>query len=313
MKKTAQKYRKKSGTSRKKNSFADLDTTVDTQMDVLSTVKSIQEEVFTQKKQHKTIGFVPTMGALHSGHISLVEQAKTQCDYVIVSIFVNPTQFNNAADLQKYPRTLEADAELLKQAEVDLIFAPEINEIYPADYSTPTIDLGILDKVMEGKFRPGHFQGVVEVVKRFFDIVQPDFAYFGKKDFQQVAVIKYMTNYFQLPVSIVECPIIRSEKGLALSSRNMRLTDEEKEKALVLYNTLDFAKSNVSNFSPKDLADKCTKLIADSELKLEYLEIVDPASLENLENEWVDGATCCIAAYCGEVRLIDNMELVPIK
>lgn len=281
-----------------------------TQMDVLSTVKSIQEEIFLQKKQQKTIGLIPTMGALHSGHISLVEQAKSQCDYVVVSIFVNPTQFNNPSDLQKYPRTLESDVTLLKQAGVDLIFVPEINEIYPKDYSSPLIDLGILDKIMEGEFRPGHFQGVVEVVKRFFDIVQPDFAFFGKKDFQQVAVIKYMTNFFKLPVTIVECPIIRSDKGLALSSRNMRLSDEEKEKALVLYNTLDFARTNVANFTPRALVEKCTQLIATSELKLEYLEIVNPATLQQLDENWIEGAVCCIAAYCGEVRLIDNMELM---
>lgn len=280
-----------------------------TQMDVLSTVKSIQEEIFIQKKQQKTIGLVPTMGALHSGHISLVEQAKAQCDYVVVSIFVNPTQFNNSSDLQKYPRTLEADTNLLKQAGVDLIFAPDVHEIYPKDYISPSINLGILDKVMEGEFRPGHFKGVVEVVKRFFDIVQPDFAFFGKKDFQQVAVIKYMTSFFELPVSIVECPIIRSEKGLALSSRNMRLSEEEKEKALVLYNTLDFARTNVDNFTPKELAENCNQMITDSELKLEYLEIVNPTTLQRLEENWVEGAVCCIAAYCGEVRLIDNMEL----
>lgn len=262
------------------------------------------------KNQGKSIGVVPTMGALHEGHISLVNQAKKMCDYVIVSIFVNPTQFNNPTDLEKYPRTLEHDTDLLRQYNVDYIFAPNVSEIYPENYSSPHIDLGILDKVMEGKFRPGHFLGVVEVVKRLFDIIQPDYAYFGKKDFQQVAVIRYMTDYFKIPVKIIECPIIRSEKGLALSSRNARLSEEEKEQALLLYRTLDFAKNNTGVFSPRETIEKCTQLIRDSELKLEYIEIVNPATLESLSEKWVAGAVCCIAAYCGEIRLIDNMTLV---
>lgn len=262
------------------------------------------------KNQGKSIGVVPTMGALHEGHISLVNQAKKMCDYVIVSIFVNPTQFNNPTDLEKYPRTLEHDTDLLRQYNVDYIFAPNVSEIYPENYSSPHIDLGILDKVMEGKFRPGHFLGVVEVVKRLFDIIQPDYAYFGKKDFQQVAVIRYMTDYFKIPVKIIECPIIRSEKGLALSSRNARLSEEEKEQALLLYRTLDFAKNNTGVFSPRETIETCTQLIRDSELKLEYIEIVNPATLESLSEKWVAGAVCCIAAYCGEIRLIDNMTLV---
>lgn len=279
-------------------------------MKIFNTVKLLQEEMSILKNQGKSIGVVPTMGALHEGHISLVNQAKKMCDYVIVSIFVNPTQFNNPTDLEKYPRTLEHDTDLLRQYNVDYIFAPNVSEIYPENYSSPHIDLGILDKVMEGKFRPGHFLGVVEVVKRLFDIIQPDYAYFGKKDFQQVAVIRYMTDYFKIPVKIIECPIIRSEKGLALSSRNARLSEEEKEQALLLYRTLDFAKNNTGVFSPRETIEKCTQLIRDSELKLEYIEIVNPATLESLSEKWVAGAVCCIAAYCGEIRLIDNMTLV---
>lgn len=279
-------------------------------MKVFDTVKSLQEVLFPLKKQGLKIGFVPTMGALHNGHISLVEQAKDMCDYVVVSIFVNPTQFNNPSDLEKYPRTLKKDTELLMKADVDFIFAPNPNEVYPADYTPPVIDLGVLDKIMEGKFRPGHFQGVVEVVKRLFEIVQPDFAYFGKKDFQQVAVIKHMVQIFQLPLTIVECPIVRNEYGLAMSSRNARLSPEEQKKSLAIYKTLLFAKNNIGNHTPKELVDMCRKHIEASDLKLEYIEIVHPSTLISLSEEWENGAVCCIAAYCGEVRLIDNMVLI---
>lgn len=278
-------------------------------INIFNTINSILEEVTQLKKKGIKIGFVPTMGALHSGHISLVEQAKEENDLVFVSIFVNPTQFNNQEDLEKYPRTLDKDIELLEKNGVYGVFAPNKSEIYPENYIRPTIDLGQLDKVMEGEHRPGHFQGVVEVVKRLFEIVQPTNAYFGIKDFQQVAVIKFMTNYFQLPVNIVECPINRSEEGLALSSRNMRLSEEEKEKALILYQTLSFAKENWSNFTPEELSKRCIEMIQASDLKLEYLEIVHPLTLEKLTTTWTKNAVCCIAAYCGEVRLIDNMNL----
>lgn len=250
------------------------------------------------------------MGALHYGHISLVNQAKETCDYVVTSIFVNPAQFNNASDLEKYPRTLERDLQLLKQANVDFVFTPEVKEVYPENYSPYFLDLGNLDNIMEGKFRPGHFHGVVEVVKRLFDIIQPDLAYFGKKDFQQVAVIKHMTKELKLPVTIVECPVVRNENGLAMSSRNARLSENEQQQALAIYNTLVFAKNNAADYTPKELMEKCTEMIEKSLLRLEYVEIVHPASLESLSDKWVDGAVCCIAAYCGEVRLIDNMILV---
>lgn len=279
-------------------------------MEIFSTVKSLQERLLSLKKQEKAIGLVPTMGALHEGHISLVNQAKKNCDYVVVSIFVNPTQFNNASDLEKYPRTLEKDVDLLTQSGVDFVFAPDPTEIYPSGYRSSQIDLGILDKVMEGKFRPGHFQGVVEVVKRLFEIVQPNIACFGKKDFQQVAVIQYMTSVFNLPVQIIECPIMRNENGLALSSRNMRLSEAERQQALILYDTLLFAKENTGRFSPKELMRYCIEKIDHSELKSEYVEIVHPVTLETLSDKWVEGAICCIAAYCGEVRLIDNMVLI---
>lgn len=309
MKKTPQKYRKKRLTSRKKNSFANLTKIEGIVMEKFNTIEEIQDKIKTLKSIGKSIGFVPTMGALHEGHISLVEQAKSRCDIVVVSIFVNPTQFNNASDLAKYPRTIDSDVALLSNHQVDFVFSPSAEEIYPKNYSSPSIDLGILDKVMEGEFRPGHFQGVVEVVKRLFEIVQPDEAFFGQKDFQQVAVIRYMTNYFHLPVRIIECPIIRSQKGLALSSRNMRLSDEEKEDALVIYNTLEFAKNNVQQYTPIEMMVLCTEKINAAGLKTEYVEIVHPTTLETLTDTWVAGAVCCVVAYCGDVRLIDNMVL----
>ncbi|HLU86459.1 MAG TPA: pantoate--beta-alanine ligase [Taishania sp.] len=277
-------------------------------MEQLTTIFEVKEQLDTHKKSGKKIGFVPTMGALHEGHLSLVEHAKTQCDIIVVSIFVNPTQFNNATDLEKYPRTIENDINLLKNNNVDYVFTPSIDEIYPSNYQAPTIDLGILDSVMEGEFRPGHFQGVVQVVKRLFEIVEPNLAFFGQKDFQQVAVIKYMTNYFKLPVEIIPCPIIRNEKGLALSSRNMRLSEEEKEKALVIYNTLIFAKENIGNFSPSELMKECAVRINAGGLETEYVQIVNMNTLETLE-KWENNAVCCIVAYCGEIRLIDNMIL----
>lgn len=272
-------------------------------------VEEIGDYISQIKATGKTVGLVPTMGALHEGHVSLVEKAKSLCDVVVVSIFVNPTQFNNATDLEKYPRTLENDMSLLAPYGVDVVFAPTTSEIYPANYQAATIELGKLDRVMEGEHRPGHFQGVVEVVKRLFEITQPDFAFFGQKDFQQVAVIKFMVEYFQMPVTIVECPIIRSEKGLALSSRNMRLSAEEKEQALVIYQTMVQIQLNYEGFTPNEWMKKGVELINAAGLEAEYLEIVHPTTLEKLTDTWIDEAVCCVAAYCGSVRLIDNMTI----
>lgn len=276
---------------------------------VLSTVKSVQEAITERRRQGDKIGFVPTMGALHDGHVSLVDKIKSQVDCVIVSIFVNPTQFNNPDDLLKYPRTIDNDLSILEVAGVDFVFIPSVEEIYPANISTKKLDIGNLAKVMEGSFRPGHFDGVVQVVKRLFDIVNPDVACFGKKDFQQLAVIRFMTSYYRLPIEIIGCSIKREDSGLAMSSRNMRLSPQEKVDALFIYELLQFAQSNVSNFSPSELQLICINKFKESNLKLEYLEIVSKTTLETLGDEWEAGATCCIACYCGEVRLIDNMEV----
>lgn len=283
-------------------------------MNKIEVVEELEQFISDVKSNGKTVGLVPTMGALHEGHLSLVELAKAKCDVVVVSIFVNPTQFNNAADLEKYPRTLENDIALLEPHGVDLIFVPSVDEIYPSNYKVDAIDLGELDRVMEGEHRPGHFQGVVQVVKRLFEIVQPNFAFFGQKDFQQVAVIKFMVDYFKLPVAIVECPIIRSDKGLALSSRNMRLSTEEKELALVIYKTMMQIQEQTSDFTPSEWMKKGADLIDAGGLQTEYLEIVHPQTLQKLTDDWGDGAVCCVAAYCGTVRLIDNMSIrIPKK
>lgn len=262
-----------------------------------------------QKQAGQTIGFVPTMGALHEGHGSLVKRAKAENDLVVVSIFVNPTQFNNASDLKHYPRSIEADTVLLEKLNCDAVFIPEVDEIYDASFELPHIDLGQIDKVMEGEHRPGHFQGVVQVVYRLFQLVQPDKAYFGLKDFQQVAVIRFMTNYFQLPVEIIAVPTLRHEDGLAMSSRNLRLTPTQRQEALAISQTLLHAKEVAATKTPDQTKEEAILFFKQFNLELEYFEIVDPITLQELNETWVPNSVACIVAYCGEIRLIDNMEL----
>jgi pantoate--beta-alanine ligase len=278
-------------------------------MNVLHTRTSISAAVDKLKADGKTIGFVPTMGALHEGHLALVKRAIEQSDEVIVSIFVNPTQFNNPADLEKYPRMLEKDVELLESVGEVIVFAPVFEEVYPENDVYSPIDLGGLDLVLEGKFRPGHFQGVVHVVKNLFDIVRPDKAFFGLKDFQQLTIIKRMVEVMKLPVQIVPCSTTREENGLALSSRNLRLNDTEREDALIIYRTLRFVVELRKDNTPAEARQKAIDYFNNGNLKLEYLEIIDSESLKTLDVQWSGNATCCIAAFCGEVRLIDNIQL----
>lgn len=270
----------------------------------------MNEALGTVVKPGRKIGFVPTMGALHEGHMALVRRAKKMADIVVVSVFVNPTQFNNPSDLDLYPRTPEKDAALLEQNGCDVAFFPTVEEIYPEGYQTPDIPLGNLENVMEGEFRPGHFKGVVQVVNRFFEIVKPDYAFFGMKDFQQVAVIRHMVRHLNLPVQIVPCPTLREASGLAMSSRNMRLSAHQLVEAIAIYDTLTRAKAQAEYLSPAQVKEDAVAFFAESSLKLEYFTIADPVTLEELSDAWVDGATACIAAYCGEVRLIDNMVLI---
>jgi pantoate--beta-alanine ligase len=278
---------------------------------VIKTVEALQQIVQEYINSNKRIGFVPTMGALHEGHISLIHRAKQENDFIIASIFVNPTQFNNPSDLERYPRTPLEDIERLEKSGCHIAFLPEVDTIYPKDFTPPHVNLGTLDTVMEGKHRPGHFQGVVTVVYRLFDIVQPTNAYFGRKDFQQVAIIKAMTSALNLPVNIIECPTLRDEKGLALSSRNLLLSQEDIQTAYHIYETLSFGKKQVAKNTPSETKELMIEFFSDSQMELEYIEIVHPETLVALNTEWTQGATACIVAYCGKVRLIDNLELVP--
>lgn len=280
-------------------------------MKIIKSISALLEALDLERNLDKSIGFVPTMGALHEGHMALIEHAKAKADVVVASVFVNPTQFNNSADLTLYPRTPENDTKLLETHGCDIAFFPTVDEMYPEERETVAIDLGPLETVMEGKFRPGHFTGVVQVVHRFFELVRPEFAFFGQKDFQQVAVIRHMVNSLQLPVEIIPCPTLRESSGLAMSSRNMRLSADERIEAEHIYRTLSYAKTLVSNHSPTEVTELATRFFATSSMELEYFSIVNPDTLMPLTDNWVNGATACIAAYCGEVRLIDNQELIP--
>lgn len=279
-------------------------------MRIVQSIAQLQTALQEARQAGETVGFVPTMGALHEGHMALITRAKKMTDLVVSSVFVNPTQFNNKSDLAVYPRTPEKDAALLEAHGCDIAFFPSVEEMYPENYEAPKIPLGNLATVMEGEFRPGHFDGVVQIVSRFFDIVKPDFAFFGMKDFQQVAVIGEMVRYLELPVTIVPCLTLRESTGLAMSSRNMRLSEEQKEEALHIYRTLERAKTEAASKTPRQVMDSAKAYFGESNMKLEYFSIVHPRTLEELDSEWVAGATACIAAFCGEVRLIDNMILL---
>lgn len=278
-------------------------------MEIVAKTKDLQELVQLKKQAKKTIGFVPTMGALHAGHISLVKEAKKNNDICIVSVFVNPTQFNNLEDLEKYPRTIERDATLLAEAGADVVFTPTVEEIYP-EPDTRQFDFGMLDKVMEGEHRPGHFNGVAQVVSRLFDIVRPDRAYFGEKDFQQLAIIREMVKQLSLAVEIMPMPILREVSGLALSSRNERLSAEEKEIATNIYKTLLFSSTEYfDKISVAQTIEIVSERINSFEpLRVEYFDIVDGYTLQSI-SDWNDSeyTVGCIAVFCGEVRLIDNI------
>ena len=261
-------------------------------------------------REGKTIGFVPTMGALHEGHLSLVQQAKADSDVVVVSIFVNPTQFNNPDDLKNYPREPEADIQKLKSAGADIIFTPAEKEIYPTP-DTRIFDFGAMDKVMEGFYRPGHFNGVAQVVDRLFRLVQPQFAFFGEKDFQQLAIINALVAQEQLPIRIVPCPIVREPDGLAMSSRNLLLSATQRAHAPLIYKTLQAAADKVGNTTIPALKKWVqTTIDADPVLETEYAEIVDARSLQPI-NEWTDADSIqlCVAVYARPIRLIDNIKL----
>lgn len=277
-------------------------------MKVVTSVKELRAEL--DKVEQSGIGFVPTMGALHAGHRSLVERARRENTTVVVSVFVNPTQFNDKTDLRNYPRTPEADACLLEEAGADLVLMPSVEEIYPQT-DTRQFDFGAVDKVMEGATRPGHFNGVAQVVSRLFDIVRPARAYFGEKDFQQIAVIRAMVRQLALPVSIVECEIIRAEDGLALSSRNMLLDGEHRAAAPHIYATLQAAVMQSRTLAPDALKVWVTAEVErDPRLKVIYFQAVDALTMQEV-TAWSDSNRIqgCIAVQAGSIRLIDNIRI----
>lgn len=280
------------------------------EMKVLHYIAEVHDFVKSVRNQGLKIGFVPTMGALHDGHISLIKRAKNENDIVIASIFVNPIQFNNPADLEKYPRTPEMDIKKLEEASCDVAFMPSVEEMYPEKDETK-YDFGDLERVMEGACRPGHFNGVGVVVRKLFEIVTPDRAYFGEKDFQQLAIIKKMVKDLGLDVEIVPCPIVRESDGLAMSSRNVRLNAEERAIAPNIYAVLNDASSKKNIMSPEEMKKYALSKYADiQEFEVEYVEITDEINLASL-NDWNDSehARIFVALQLGPVRLIDNVRI----
>lgn len=278
-------------------------------MTIFTTIQELQQALDKERENGASIGLVPTMGALHAGHLSLVSECIQKYDRCVVSVFVNPTQFNNAKDLETYPRTPENDFKLLEEAGCHYVFYPSVEELYPTP-DTRQFDLGFVAETMEGAFRPGHFNGVAQVVSKLFMIVKPHGAFFGEKDFQQIAVIKKMVQLLSLPVEIHSCPIVRESNGLALSSRNQRLSPEEKEVAPTIYKTLKESTLWKSTLTPKQVIDKVVDTLSHTpHLKPEYYTIVDSSSLKPI-TQWSDSPLPigCIACYCGEVRLIDNIK-----
>ena len=292
---------------------------------IFKTIQQIKTFLREVRNQQKNVGFVPTMGALHQGHISLVNAAKAQSDIVVCSIFVNPTQFNDLSDLKHYPRTFDADCQLLEKAGCDIVFAPEVSEIYTLNElelkkqaiedkswtQGKAVDFGLLEKVMEGAHRPGHFNGVAQIVSKLFRIVEPDKAYFGQKDFQQLAIIRSMVKQLAIPVEIVSCPIIRETNGLAMSSRNERLSVKERNCASLISKTLFDVKELQTTKTVSELkAFAEAQINAEPQIQVEYFEISDATTLQSIiDYKQSRSAVACIAVKLGNVRLIDNVVL----
>ncbi len=263
------------------------------------------------KDLNKSIGFVPTMGSLHEGHLKLVRKSKRENDISVVSIFVNPTQFNDKKDLEKYPRNLEKDVELLFPTKVDIVYAPEVADVYPNDMiNADKMDLGGLDELLEGEFRPGHFQGVAQVVKRLLEIVTPDRLYMGQKDFQQFTIIQYMIRQWKMDTQLIICPIIRESHGLAMSSRNVRLSPDGRQYAGIIYKTLRAVKRQKRTKTPQEIVHFALKKLNISPMEAEYFAIVDAHNLQPIDH-WEDSnrTVACVAVWLEGVRLIDNIYL----
>lgn len=280
-------------------------------MQVFKYVKKLQETVATQRKAGKRIGFVPTMGALHKGHTSLIERAIAENDYVICSIFVNPTQFNDATDLVKYPRTINADLGKLYAAECSAVFVPTVAEIYPENAApTPVIDFGKLMEVLEGAHRPGHFDGMVQVVHRLLDIARPDTLYMGQKDYQQQAIIRHMLKAIASDIQLNTCETIREKDGLAMSSRNTRLTEAQRAIASTIHATLTSVAEKTGKQSIQDLEIWAMEQLTKKGFVVDYFSIVDGNSLQPIETvETAETVVAATAAYLGDIRLIDNLIL----
>ncbi len=278
-------------------------------MDLVKSISEVREKLNLVRSERKRIGFVPTMGYFHEGHLALMRKAKSECDFVVVSIFVNPTQFGPKEDYHRYPRDLKRDSEIAEECGVDLIFAPSVEEMYPEEQLT-WVEMDEITDVLCGKFRLGHFRGVATVVAKLFNIVQPNVAYFGEKDYQQLQVVKKMVKDLNFPVEIVGVPTVRENDGLALSSRNTYLSDEERRNALLLSKSLKKAQELYEKGERKvsTIREEMLEVLNTSQVKLEYLEIRDARSLKPLEK--IEGeALVALAAYVGETRLIDNVVL----
>ena len=280
-------------------------------MKILKRVSSIQRHLNYWKKKKKSIGFIPTMGALHAGHLSLVQKSVEENDITVVSIFVNPTQFNEKSDLEKYPRNLKKDAALLKTTHVDYIFAPSVTQIYPEKGNQmPKLDISDLTKLMEGPNRPGHFEGVVQVVYRLLDIIKPQNLYMGQKDFQQFTIIQYMINRLKMNVRLRVCPIIREAHGLAMSSRNERLSKSLRQRAHILYDNLKMAKDLIHEKDPEYIEKKALKNLEQNDFKPEYFQIVDGYTMKKVNQVRRHKLiVACTAVWAKNIRLIDNMIL----
>ena len=273
------------------------------------TVYALRHHLNTVRQQGQTIGFVPTMGALHAGHLNLIERAKSECSLVVCSIFVNPTQFNNPDDLARYPRTLDEDSALLSMVGTDVIFSPTVAEMY-VEPATLRLNFGNLETVMEGASRPGHFNGVGLVVSKLFHIVQPDRAYFGQKDLQQVAVIRRLVRDLSFPLELVRCDTVREADGLAMSSRNRLLSPKERTQAPVLFEALTLAKTRLLDGSTPEQAQAAVRqhIAQQPALTLDYIEVVNADTLQPVAEMQAPGQTAlCLAAQLGNVRLIDNV------
>ena len=279
-------------------------------MQIINTIEEVKAHLDKIRAKSLSIGIVPTMGALHEGHLSLVREARKENDYVVCSIFVNPIQFNNKADLEKYPRNFETDVNLLNDEKCDLLFYPSETEILPKT-KTEAFDFGSLENVMEGKFRPGHFNGVATIVKILFEIIEPQRAYFGMKDYQQVVIIHKMTKDLDLPVEIIPCPTMREDDGLAMSSRNQFLSKSERKQAATIFKVLKMIKIHSGFSTINEIKEYVESQFRKSKVaKLEYFEIVDMYSLKPLK-AWAESnnVIACMAVYIGDVRLIDNIIL----